>query len=52
MLHTDKKLTLVFEFLDQDLKKLLDKKPEQLEEAEVKVSIGNDFHPILTRLLF
>ena len=24
MLHTDKKLTLVFEYLDQDLKKLLD----------------------------
>ena len=24
VLHTDKKLTLVFEFLDQDLKKLID----------------------------
>ena len=38
VLHTDKKLTLVFEFLDQDLKKLLDKKQEPLEEAEIKVS--------------
>jgi len=36
VLHTDKKLTLVFEFLDQDLKKLLDKKQEPLDEAEVK----------------
>lgn len=38
VLHTDKKLTLVFEFLDQDLKKLLDKTPGQLPEEMVKVS--------------
>jgi len=37
VLHTDKKLTLVFEFLDQDLKKLLDKTPGQLPEELIKV---------------
>ena len=41
VLHTDKKLTLVFEFLDQDLKKLLDTcGPQGLYESSVKV---NDF---------
>jgi cyclin-dependent kinase len=39
VLHTDKKLTLVFEFLDQDLKKLLDKTKEPLPEEQVKVSL-------------
>ena len=39
VLHTDKKLTLVFEFLDQDLKKLLDKTQGPLPEEMVKVSI-------------
>ena len=29
VIHTDKKLTLVFEFLDQDLKKLLDNAGEE-----------------------
>ncbi len=39
VLHTDKKLTLVFEFLDGDLKKLLDTVgPEGLSTADVKVS--------------
>ena len=38
VLHTDKKLTLVFEFLDQDLKKLLDKTQGPLMEDQVKVS--------------
>ena len=39
VLHTDKKLTLVFEFLDGDLKKLLDTVgPEGLGMADVKVS--------------
>lgn len=38
VLHTDKKLTLVFEFLDQDLKKLLDKTQGPLPEDLVKVS--------------
>lgn len=38
VLHTDKKLTLVFEFLDQDLKKLLDTVgPGGLDEATIKV---------------
>lgn len=37
VLHTDKKLTLVFEYLDQDLKKLLDGLgPEGLPMADVK----------------
>ena len=37
VLHTDKKLTLVFEYLDQDLKKLLDTLgPEGLPLADVK----------------
>jgi cyclin-dependent kinase len=40
VLHTDKKLTLVFEFLDQDLKKLLDKTKEPLPEEQVKVSLN------------
>ena len=38
VLHTDKKLTLVFEFLDQDLKKLLDKTQGPLMDDQVKVS--------------
>jgi cyclin-dependent kinase len=29
VLHTDKKLTLVFEYLDQDLKKLMDSMAQQ-----------------------
>jgi len=37
VLHTDKKLTLVFEYLDQDLKKLLDGLgPEGLPMADIK----------------
>ena len=41
VLHTDRKLTLVFEYLDQDLKKLLDTSVGALDELQVKVS--NDF---------
>ena len=37
VLHTDKKLTLVFEYLDQDLKKLLDT-CGALDDMQVKVS--------------
>lgn len=38
VLHTDKKLTLVFEYLDQDLKRLLDTcGPQGLDEAQIKV---------------
>ena len=36
VLHTDKKLTLVFEFLDQDLKKLLESTPNALPEEQIK----------------
>jgi cyclin-dependent kinase len=41
VLHTDKKLTLVFEYLDQDLKKLLDTygKDKPLEPRLIKVSV-------------
>ena len=40
VLHTDKKLTLVFEYLDQDLKKLLDTcGPQGLDQMQVKVSL-------------
>lgn len=43
VLHTDKKLTLVFEFLDQDLKKLLDTcGPQGLYESSVKVRSENN----------
>lgn len=40
VLHTDKKLTLVFEYLDQDLKKLLDSygRDKPLEPLKIKVS--------------
>lgn len=39
VLHTDKKLTLVFEYLDQDLKRLLDTcGPAGLDEFQIKVS--------------
>jgi cyclin-dependent kinase len=38
VLHTDKKLTLVFEYLDQDLKKLLDTcGPQGFEAQQIKV---------------
>ena len=36
VVHTDRKLTLVFEFLDQDLKKYLDHNEKGLEPAVVK----------------
>ena len=38
VLHTDRKLTLVFEFLDQDLKKLLDTCVAPLDDLSIKVS--------------
>jgi cyclin-dependent kinase len=38
VIHTSKKLTLVFEFIDQDLKKLIDSvKGEGLDKTTVKV---------------
>jgi cyclin-dependent kinase len=43
VLHTDKKLTLVFEYLDQDLKKLIDTTPQKFEPLQVKV-ISQYFH--------
>lgn len=38
VLHTDRKLTLVFEYLDQDLKKLLDGCSNNLDSLSIKVS--------------
>ena len=37
VLHTDRKLTLVFEYLDQDLKKLLDTCVAPLDDLSIKV---------------
>lgn len=39
VLHTEKKLTLVFEYLDSDLKKFLDNNAGDLEITTIKVSI-------------
>ena len=39
VLHTDKKLTLVFEYLDQDLKKLLDTSVQGFTDIQIKVSL-------------
>jgi serine/threonine protein kinase len=41
VIHTSKKLTLVFEFLEHDLKKIIDNaSPEGLDTATVKVNIN------------
>lgn len=37
MIHTEKKLTLVFEFLDQDLKKFLDQTEGNVDSRTLKV---------------
>ena len=37
VLHTEKKLTLVFEYLDSDLKKFLDTYSGDIEASTVKV---------------
>ena len=47
VLHTDRKLTLVFEFLDQDLKKLLDTLSQPLDDLSIKVSPSNKCHELL-----
>jgi serine/threonine protein kinase len=45
VLHTDKKLTLVFEFVDQDLKRLLDTcGPVGLDDSQVKVRNLQNFN--------
>ena len=38
VIHTEKKLTLVFEYLDQDLKKFLDSEVEKPTPIIIKVS--------------
>ena len=40
IVHTERKLTLVFEYLDQDLKKYLDVCEKGLDKPILKVSIG------------
>ncbi|NWT87165.1 CDK5 kinase, partial [Lanius ludovicianus] len=40
VLHSDKKLTLVFEFCDQDLKKYFDSCNGDLDPEIVKVGLG------------
>ena len=42
VLHTDRKLTLVFEYLDQDLKKLLDGCSNNLDQLSIKVSLKGE----------
>jgi hypothetical protein len=37
VLHTEKKLTLVFEYLDSDLKKFLDNNGGDIDSSTVKV---------------
>ncbi|KAJ1501257.1 cyclin-dependent serine/threonine protein kinase [Coelomomyces lativittatus] len=39
VIHTDKKLTIVFEYLDSDLKKYIDSCGGNLELSEIKVRI-------------
>ena len=39
VVHTERKLTLVFEFLDQDLKKYLDVCEKGLEKSILKVRL-------------
>ena len=38
VVHTERKLTLVFEYLDQDLKKYLDENGGTIAVAQMKVS--------------
>ena len=47
MIHTEKKLTLVFEYLDQDLKKFLDSS-DGLDALTIKSSL---FQVLVTALL-
>ena len=44
VLHTEKKLTLVFEYLDSDLKKFLDSYGGDIDVLTIKVSI---FYPFI-----
>lgn len=39
MIHTERRLTLVFEFLDQDLKKLLDVCEGGLDPVTTRVGV-------------
>ncbi|NXU84357.1 CDK5 kinase, partial [Xiphorhynchus elegans] len=50
VLHSDKKLTLVFEFCDQDLKKYFDSCNGDLDPEIVKVSLGVLGSPLRSQL--
>lgn len=53
VLHTDKKLTLVFEYLDQDLKRLLDTcGPGGLDDSSIKVKFLNQNNLFLQSFLY
>lgn len=41
MIHTEKKLTLVFEYLDQDLKKMLDEADGDAGLADLDLKVTN-----------
>lgn len=43
VVHSDRKLTLVFEYCDQDLKKYFDSCNGEIDQAVVKVSSSSDF---------
>ena len=47
VLHTDRKLTLVFEYLDQDLKKLLDGCSNNLDQLSIKVSHRSESNQLI-----
>ncbi|NXV93187.1 CDK5 kinase, partial [Calonectris borealis] len=51
VLHSDKKLTLVFEFCDQDLKKYFDSCNGDLDPEIVKVRLGGLWKPVGDRVL-
>ena len=51
MLHTEKKLTLVFEYSDSDLKKFLDHYGGNIEPHMVKVRVGDRHSPTSRRQL-
>ena len=45
VIHTERKLTLVFEFLDQDLKKFMDSQPDGIDHMLIKVCSPRTHQP-------
>ncbi|PJF16752.1 Pho85p [Paramicrosporidium saccamoebae] len=52
ILHTEKKLTLVFEYLDSDLKKYLDTTNPPPSEGEVVVELSKDYRELVKGFLY